>query len=126
MPDARQSPVLRTVYFIAGVLLVAVGFVGAFLPILPTTPFLILAAACFARSSRKLEAWLLNHRQFGPALQRWQERGAISRKAKILALVGATAGFLFFLVRVEPEAYVALAAAVPIIAGLAYVFTRPS
>lgn len=124
--DPKPPAILRGVYFIAGLLLVALGFVGAFLPILPTTPFLIVAAACFAKSSSRFEQWLLNHRRFGPTLRRWRERGAISPKTKTVALVGASLGFLLFWVRVDPGLGVLLIVATLILAGLAYVFTRPS
>lgn len=76
-PDLHGAPALRGVYLAVGLLFVALGFVGAFLPVLPTTPFLILAAACFARSSRQLESWLLDHPRFVPTLRDWRERGAI-------------------------------------------------
>ncbi|OFW98573.1 MAG: hypothetical protein A3E78_00960 [Alphaproteobacteria bacterium RIFCSPHIGHO2_12_FULL_63_12] len=69
-----------------GVLLTAIGAAGVFLPLLPGVPFLILAAACFARSSPRLEAWLLDHPLLGPGVRKWRERGAISRKSKLIAL----------------------------------------
>lgn len=69
-----------------GVLLTAIGAAGVFLPLLPGVPFLILAAACFARSSPRLEAWLLDHPLLGPGVRKWREQGAISRKSKIIAL----------------------------------------
>ncbi len=58
---------------------------GAFLPLLPTVPFLLLSAYCFSRSSERLHVWLVNHPVFGPAIADWRERGAISLKAKRLA-----------------------------------------
>lgn len=64
------------------------GFVGAFLPVMPTTIFLILAAWFFARSSPRLEAWLLSHPRFGPMLRDWQEHGTMPRKAKLMACGG--------------------------------------
>src|SRR4029450_4529784 len=60
---------------------------GAVLPLVPTTPFLLLAAYAFARSSPRLHAWLLNHRQFGPLITNWEQHGAIPRGAKITAMV---------------------------------------
>jgi uncharacterized membrane protein YbaN (DUF454 family) len=72
----------QQLYLCAGVLAVALGTVGIVLPLLPTVPFMILAAFCFARSSPALEARLLHHPKFGPHLVAWREKGAISRRGK--------------------------------------------
>jgi uncharacterized membrane protein YbaN (DUF454 family) len=118
---------MRALYFTLGLVFVALGFVGAFLPVLPTTPFLILAAACFARSSRRFEAWLLDHPRFGPLLRQWRERGAIPRKAKALALAGVATGFLLFISFGPPLSPAILAlVGLLMLSGLAYVFSRPS
>ncbi|MGP2493318.1 MULTISPECIES: DUF454 family protein [Phyllobacteriaceae] len=117
---------MRGLYLVLGLLLVALGFVGAFLPVLPTTPFLILAAACFARSSRRLETWLLDHRRFGPILRDWRRRGAIPRKAKLMSLAGTSVGFALFWLGSDPGPLLAVAVAMLMLGGLAYVFTRPS
>ena len=60
---------------------------GVFLPLLPTTPFVIVAAACFARSSEKWHQWLLANPTFGPMLRRWEEQRCISARVKAVALV---------------------------------------
>ena len=73
----------RALYLVLGLGFTGLGIAGAFLPLLPTTVFLILAAGCFARSSPRLEAWILGHRRFGPLVRAWRENGAIPRKAKI-------------------------------------------
>lgn len=64
----------------------ALGFLGLFLPGLPTVPFVLLSAFAAARGSARLHAWLLAHRQFGPMIRDWQAHGAVSRRAKKLAL----------------------------------------
>lgn len=120
------SPALRGIYLAAGLLFVVLGFIGAFLPVLPTTPFMILAAACFARSSRRLESWLLRHPRFGPTLRDWRQRGAIPRKAKMMSLAGTSLGFLLFWFGSHPGPLLATAVAALMLVGLVYVFTRPS
>lgn len=121
-----RAAAVRGLWLAAGLAFVALGFVGVFLPVLPTTPFLILAAACFARSSQRLEAWLLDHRHFGPLLRDWRARGAIPAVAKGAALGGSVLGYASFLWLSRPGPLLALAAAALIGAGLAYVFTRPT
>jgi uncharacterized membrane protein YbaN (DUF454 family) len=81
---ARTRP-HRWLWGAAGAAALLTGFVGAFLPLLPTTPFVLLAALCFSRSSPRLEHWLLNHRRFGPLIQDWRAHQAIPLRAKRLA-----------------------------------------
>jgi uncharacterized membrane protein YbaN (DUF454 family) len=75
----------RLVWKLAGAVALLVGVVGVFLPLLPTTPFVLLAAFCFARGSPRWEAWLLAHPRFGPMVRDWRERHAIPLRAKQLA-----------------------------------------
>lgn len=65
---------------------IALAFAGIFLPVLPTAPFVLLAAACFAKSSPRFHAWLNNHRHFGPILHHWQTSRSMPKRAKIMAL----------------------------------------
>ncbi|MEH6576937.1 MAG: YbaN family protein [Amphritea sp.] len=82
----RQT-VVRTLYLIAGMFCIVLGLIGVILPILPTTPFLLVAAFCFSRSSEKLHQYLLNHRLFGTIISNWENYGVIPLKAKILASI---------------------------------------
>ena len=72
----------RQFYLTGGLAAVGLGAIGVFLPLLPTVPFLILAAFCFARSSPKLEARLMNHRRYGHHLVAWRANGVINSRAK--------------------------------------------
>lgn len=84
---------MRPLWLAAGVISVALGLVGVALPLLPTTPFMILAAACFARSSPRLHDWLWTHRLFGPAIRDWHHHRAIPAVAKRAALAAMAAAF---------------------------------
>ncbi|MFN2099944.1 YbaN family protein [Altererythrobacter sp. MF3-039] len=88
----------RQLYFLGGLISLGLAGLGAVLPIMPTVPFLLVAVFCFARSSPKLQQKILDHPHWGPQVRDWNERRAISRPAKIMA-IGAMAigvGFTFF------------------------------
>lgn len=125
-PAPRMTPrVLRLAYFTGGLMLVGLGLIGAFLPVMPTTVFLILAAACFARSSPRLEAWILNHRQFGPGVAAWRQHGAIPRKAKIVAISAMAVSFAILVVAQASPTTLWLAG-LALLASAVFVATRPA
>ena len=85
----------RGIYLVAGVIALGLGVIGIALPIMPTVPFLLLAAFCFARSRPDWERRLLDHPRYGPPLRDWRERRAVSRRAKLAAVGAMTAGAVF-------------------------------
>lgn len=84
---------MRILWVIAGLVCVGLGLIGIVLPLVPTVPFMLLAAFCFARSSERLHGWLLTHPRFGAAIADWQERGAISPRVKRISSVSILAVF---------------------------------
>ncbi|MEZ5812352.1 MAG: DUF454 family protein [Rhizobiaceae bacterium] len=84
----------RHFWFAVGLAATAFAIAGVFLPLLPTTPFLLLAAFAFARSSPRLHGWLVTHRHFGPMIENWRMHGAIARRAKIAAIAFMAAAVL--------------------------------
>jgi uncharacterized membrane protein YbaN (DUF454 family) len=117
---------LRALLILAGLLSLGLAILGAFLPLLPTTPFLLLAAACFARSSERLHRWLLAHPRLGPFIRDWEQGGVIRPAAKRAAtlLMLATGGTSLALVRAPLVAKVAMGLT---FAGvLTFIWTRPS
>ncbi len=77
----------RLLWLAAGLLVLAIGAIGVILPLLPTTPFLLLAAWCFAKSSPKLHQWLHEHATFGPLISNWNQYGSIDRRSKRVAII---------------------------------------
>jgi uncharacterized membrane protein YbaN (DUF454 family) len=78
-----HKPLLITL----GLFFVGLAVLGIFLPVLPTTPLLLLALACFAKSSEKLHTWLLANKTFGPLISHWHETRSMPRKAKVYAII---------------------------------------
>ena len=113
----------RALYLLLGAVSLALGLIGLFLPLLPTVPFLILAAFAFGRSHPAFEQWLLAHPRFGKPIRTWREHRAISHKGKRAAtaafLVSAVAGFLL-----APWPWSLFTPAVAVI-GLSWIWTRP-
>jgi uncharacterized membrane protein YbaN (DUF454 family) len=113
-------------FLLLGYTSLGLGFAGVFLPVLPTTPFILLSASCFSRSSDRLHRWLLAHSTFGPLLSDWEHGGAIRPKAKawsILLMNGLIGYVLFFREAVLPVKALLLAIAVGV---SAFILSRPS
>ena len=113
-----MSRIHRPLLIAFGLLFVGLAVLGMFLPVLPTTPLLLLALACFARSSERLHEWLLSHRAFGPVLKNWHETRSMPRRAKFAAVasivvVGGTS-VLFFVEGIELKFTVAAILLIPI------------
>lgn len=119
-PEKRNLFYLILAYFFAGL-----GIVGAFLPLLPTTPFLLLAAWAATRGSPELHEWLYNHPRFGPPLIAWEEKRAVSTGAKITALVFMALSWTLMLFMTEGPLVPAITA-VLFVCGGTYLLTRPA
>lgn len=116
---------MRKVLLLVGVFLVPLGVAGLVLPFLPGTPLLILAAACFARSSPKFESYLVNHPRFGAPIRSWRETGAIPLRAKIVALLAMAASIGIIVAGEAPNVVKTIAASTVAIAAI-YVISRPN
>ena len=125
-PVSVRSRLSRWGWIALGWLFVALGFIGALLPVMPTTIFLIVAAGCFARGSPRLEAWLLGHPRFGPTLVAWRRDGAIGRRAKGMACSGIAIGYAQFLFGPRPGVGLAVLVAAVMGGCAAYIVTRPA
>jgi uncharacterized membrane protein YbaN (DUF454 family) len=116
----------RSVYFVMGWIFLVIGLVGVFLPLLPTTPFLLLTAFCFARSSIRWHKWLLAQPHMGPLILDWQKHGVIRTRAKIMAtvlMVPLVSISLFF---GEVPMYAKIIAGITCACVLIFIWSRPS
>jgi uncharacterized membrane protein YbaN (DUF454 family) len=101
--DIISNKLIRWVLITAGTIFLGLGILGIFLPILPTTPFLLLVAACYARSSKKFYNWLINNKWFGSYIKNYQEGKGVPLKVKVytISLLWITILFsAFFIVRI--------------------------
>lgn len=126
-PDGkRHAPPVRALYVVLGTIFLGLGAIGLVVPVLPTTPFVLLAAACYLRASTRLHAWLLGSRTFGPTIAAWQEHRAIPPRAKAMAIAMVILTFgLSIAFVVEPPVMRAGLAALGIVL-VAWLARRPS
>lgn len=117
---------LRWLWLITGHILVVIGIAGIILPLLPGTPLLILAAACYSKGSERFENWLLNHPKYGPVIRDWRAYRIIPIKAKIIALCALAFGLCFplFIIEVPPLAKLSALVVMPTVG--AFILTFPS
>ena len=115
----------RIGYLALGLLFVGLGVIGAFLPVMPTTVFLIGALWAFSLSSKRLETWLLEHRRFGPRLVAWRAHRVIPLRAKLFAWGSMAASLAIMIVVRVPVWATALAAALMLV-GVVYIARCPS
>jgi hypothetical protein len=118
------KPAIRVFWLVVGILALALGGLGVVLPLLPTTPFVLVAAFAFANSSDTLHQWLLDHNIFGPLITNWQRYGAISRSAKVLSLLSMVAVLVISLVIAVPAFVIAVQALVVGACSL-FIISRP-
>ncbi len=126
-PAARERPrtPVRWLYAAAGLVAVALGAIGIVLPLLPTTPLVLLAGFCFARSSPRMHRWLLDHRLFGPMLRDWHANGAIRPRAKALATVLLLGVMATSLALARPAWWVWAVCALCAAGVLGFIWSRP-
>jgi uncharacterized membrane protein YbaN (DUF454 family) len=115
----------RTLWLAVGLLSMVLGFIGAFLPLLPTTPFMLLAVFCFARSSERLHDWLVNHPHFGGPIRDWNQRGVIAPRVKWIA-VGSMLAVLGVSFAFVVPTHVIIIQVVTLGAVATFLLTRPS
>jgi uncharacterized membrane protein YbaN (DUF454 family) len=116
----------RLLYLFFGFLCLFLGVIGIFLPILPTTPFALLAAFFFSRSSEKLHAWLLNQKHLGPVISNWEKHGVIRKPAKITATIMMVLLFSYTLIFVPVHYGIKIVVSLTGISVLSFIWTRPS
>lgn len=116
---------MKIIWIVCGLSALSLGTVGVVLPLLPTVPFLLLAAFCFARSSEKLHDWLTGHPKFGPPIEDWNRNGTISLHAKTYATVSVIAAFSLSLY-LDLKASILLIQAITLTCVMIFLWTRPT
>ncbi len=118
------SHAARIVWIVVGLVALALGAIGVALPLLPTTPFVLVAAFAFAKSSERLHNWLIDHDVFGALIRNWRDHGAISKRAKVAGIVSMIAVLAITWLHQAPG-YVIAVQSVVLGASALFILTRP-
>lgn len=120
-----MSRAARFAYLVLGLVCVALGVIGAFLPVMPTTVFMLIAVWAFSKSSARLEAWLLTHPRFGPRIREWREHGTIPLPVKLTAWASMAASLTVMVL--AGASWIALTGASSVmLIGAIFIALRPS
>lgn len=114
----------RIALILIGLVSLALGAIGVFLPLLPTTPFVLVAAIAFAKSSDRLHQWLVDHDIFGPLIADWREHGAISRRTKVISVLSMIA-ILVISTLLSVPTHVIVIQAIVLSCSTVFILTRP-
>jgi uncharacterized membrane protein YbaN (DUF454 family) len=127
-PSISSNAFTRGLFMLLGFGFIGIGFVGVIIPGLPTTPFMILAAACFARSSNRFYEWVIHNRMFGRQVERFRQGKGISFRGKIISISATTIFVGFAIVYGIPERFwwMKLIAGVAALIGVAYIYKQPT
>jgi len=123
--DSSRTGMKRQSYLLLGWFCVALGGIGLFLPVMPTTIFILIAAWAFAQSSPRLHSWLRDHRHFGESLRSWEDHRAMPRRAKRIALLMLAVSYLITATWLGPIAPGAIIAGVCIAAVAVFIARIP-
>ena len=118
--------VKRSLYLLFGVTSLILGVIGIFLPLLPTTPFVLLAAFCFSRSSERLHQWLLNHKYMGKIIREWEMYGVIRTRVKWISTLTMLAMVSYPLIYMVPYIWLKIIVVCSISMVLIFIWSRPS
>ncbi len=118
------SHAARVAWIVVGLVALALGAIGVALPLLPTTPFVLVAAFAFAKSSERLHNWLVEHDIFGALIKNWREHGAISKRAKVAGILSMIAVLTITWLHKAPG-YVIAVQSVVLGASALFILTRP-
>jgi len=124
--NEAESPRARFFYKVLGFVFVGLGVLGVFLPLLPTTPLLLVALWAFSRSSRRFHHWLYTHPRFGPRLREWKEHGTVPVKVKVSAISAMLVSLALMVFVAHAKWYVIATSGALMLVGATYVLSRPS
>lgn len=127
-PDVvpARSRAARIAYMVAGWIFFALGLIGALLPVIPTTPFMLLALWAFSMSSRRFHDWLYHHRIFGPRLQAWSSHRVVPRSVRYTAYAGMLISLSYISLIARLGWYIVVPTGALMLIGITFISMCPS